>query len=67
MNKDITLTKNLTFNPIIWLELNKEYPYQWVEKDEKGITHFIFSKKPKYTLLEFIEMKNKIKELGWYE
>ncbi len=50
---------NLIFNPVLYLE----YPYHWTEKDKKGNTHIIFSKKPRYSLIEIAEMKKKIEKL----
>lgn len=53
----------LVFNPMLYFE----YPYHWTETDEKtGITTIIFSKKPRYTLLEVIEMQNKIKKIDLF-
>ena len=40
-----------------------EYPYHWEEQNEDGTTTIVFSKKPRYTLLEQIEIINKIKNI----
>ena len=52
--------RDLVFSPLLYLE----YPYHWNEYDENGkITKIVFSKKPRYTLLEYIEMKNKLSKI----
>lgn len=51
--------KDLIFNPMLYVE----YPYHWEEQKEDGTTTIIFSKKPRYTLIEQIEIINKIKKM----
>lgn len=50
--------RDLIFNPMLYFE----YPYHWIEQNNDGTTTIIFSKKPRYTLLEQIEIINKIKD-----
>ena len=52
--------RDLIFNPMLYTE----YPYHWEEQKEDGTTSIIFSKKPRYTLLEQIEIINKIKSIS---
>jgi len=51
--------RDLIFDPTLYTE----YPYHWEEKDKDGKTIIVFSKTPRYTLLEKIEMINKIKNI----
>lgn len=51
--------RDLIFNPLLYTE----YPYHW--QDENGT--IIFSKKPRFTLAQEIEIKNKIKEINIFD
>ena len=51
--------RDLIFNPILYVE----YPYHWEEQKEDGTITIVFSKKPRYTLIEQIEIINKIKKV----
>ena len=58
-NKKQSMSEKI-FNPMLYVD----YPYHWTETDEKtGETTIVFSKKPRYTFLEIIEMKKKIKNI----
>ena len=55
MNKNQSI-RDLIFDPILYVE----YPYHWEEQNENGTTSIIFSKNPRYTFLEQIEIRERI-------
>ena len=59
MNYEKQSIRNLIFNPMLYVE----YPYHWSEKKENGNIEFIFSKTPRFTLAQEIEIINKIRKL----